>query len=116
MRSLIQIKGHAAPGCLITKKVGQVGVNDVVWHVLNFFAPAVGVGMLTASLVKLVWWRALRGVGFRGLCLAASVACAVGLVAGLLLFGRDGKMATYGLMLLLCTLSVGWFGLRRAAH
>jgi hypothetical protein len=89
---------------------------DVLWHVLNFFAPAAAVGLLTASGVKLVWWRALRGVGWLGLSLAASLACAVGLVAGLLFFGRDGKMASYGLMLLLCTLSLGWFGLRKATR
>jgi hypothetical protein len=97
-------------------KVGDVGVMDVVWHGLNFFAPAAAVGLLTASGVKLLWWRSLRGVGWLGLSLAASIACAAGLVAGLLIFGRDGKMATYGLMLLLCTLSVAWFGLRRAAR
>lgn len=96
--------------------MGNVGVLDVAWHVLNFFAPACMVGLLTASLVKLVWWRALRGVGWLGLSMAASVACALGLVAGLLIFGRDGKMATYGLMLLLCTLSVGWFGLRKSTR
>lgn len=96
--------------------MGDVGVMDAVWHVLNFFAPALAVGLLTASLVKLVWWRSLRGVGWLSLSLAASFACALGLVAGLVIFGRDGKMATYGLMLLLCTLSVGWFGLRKAAH
>lgn len=89
---------------------------DWAWHVLNFFAPAAVVGFLTAGLVKLVWWRALRSVGWWGLSLAASSACALGLVAGLVLFGRDGKMASYGLMLLLCTLSVAWFGLRKAAR
>jgi hypothetical protein len=89
---------------------------DLVWHGLNFFAPAVVVGTLTAGLVKLVWWRGLHGVGWMGLSLAASLACAFGLVAGLVIFGRDGKMASYGLMLLLCTLSVGWFGLRKTTR
>lgn len=93
-----------------------MGALDLMWHVLNFFAPAAVVGLLTVSLVKLVWWRTLRGVGWLGLSMVSSLACALGLVAGLLIFGRDGKMATYGLMLLLCTLSVGWFGLRKAAH
>lgn len=96
--------------------MNALGLLDWVWHVLNFFAPAAVVGLLTAGLVKLVWWRSLRGVGWLGLSLTASSACAVGLVAGLVIFGRDGKMATYGLMLLLCTLSLGWFGLRKAAR
>ncbi|MFM8900323.1 MAG: hypothetical protein ACKOF9_10305 [Burkholderiales bacterium] len=96
--------------------MNALGLMDWVWHVLNFLAPAVVVGLLTTGLVKLVWWRSLRGVGWWRLSLAASSACALGLVAGLVIFGRDGKMATYGLMLLLCTLGVGWFGLRKAVR
>lgn len=93
-----------------------MGVLDALLHVLNFLAPALGVGLLTATFVKLLWRQALRGTAWTRLAAAGSVASAVALVAGLLFFGRDGKMATYGLMLLLCTLSIGWFGLRRAAH
>lgn len=98
------------------EKVESVGFFDGLLHLLNFFAPALGVGLLTATLVKLVWRQALRGTSWGRLAMAGCTACGLALLVGLLFFGRDGKMATYGLMLLLCTLSIGWFGLRRATR
>ncbi len=91
-----------------------MGVFDALLHLLNFFAPAFGVGLMTATFVKLIWRQALRGTAWARLAAAGSAACGAALLAGLLFFGRDGKMATYGLMLLACTLSIGWFGLRGA--
>lgn len=72
---------------------------DFFWHLANFFLPAWGVAVLMASLVKLIWrhqakaipWRMLAGWGALGGSLAA--------VAGLLLLGRDGSIAGYGVML-----------------
>ena len=75
-----------------------MGPLDAFWHLLNFFTPAVGVGCLGAAAVKLLWRRELAGVSWRRL---AAWGCGVGagaLVAGLLLFGRDGRMATYALL------------------
>ncbi|MBX3604179.1 MAG: hypothetical protein KF788_02850 [Piscinibacter sp.] len=90
-----------------------MGPLDALWHLLNFFAPAVGVGLITAGLAKLVWFRLLRGTSWWRLGLWASGACAVALLAALVLFGRDGKMAGYGLMLAACALALWWAGLRR---
>ena len=70
-----------------------------------------GVGLLTATLVKLIWWRDVTA-GWTWLALTSCVACAVALVLGLVVFGSDGKMATYGLMLLMCTVSIVWVGFR----
>ena len=89
-----------------------MGPIDAAWHLLNFFAPAVGVGLITAALAKLVWFRVLRGASWWRLGLWASAACAVALVAALVIFGRDGKMASYGLMLAACAASLWWTGLR----
>jgi len=89
-----------------------VGPLDAAWHLLNFFAPALGVGLITAALAKLLWRRQLRGAGWLRLGLWASAGCAVALVAALVVFGRDGKMAGYGLMLAGCALGLWWAGLR----
>lgn len=89
-----------------------MGPIDAAWHLLNFFAPAVGVGLITAALAKLVWFRVLRGASWWRLGLWASAACAVALVAALVIFGRDGKMAGYGLMLAACAAALWWTGLR----
>ncbi len=91
-----------------------MGPLDALWHLLNFFAPAVGVGVITTALARLVWWRELRPAGFMRLSLWTSAGCTVGLVAALVIFGRDGKMAGYALMLAGGSLSLWWAGLRRA--
>jgi hypothetical protein len=91
-----------------------MGPIDALWHVLNFFGPAIGVGLIASGLCKLLWWRSLRTVPFRGLALWSIASGAVALVAGLALFGRDGRMATYGLLVMACATALWWQGLRRA--
>jgi len=79
-----------------------MGPIDVINHLLNFGAPAFAMALLTALFARHVLFRrlampglrTLAGVGF-GICLTASL-------AGLWLFGRDGTMATYGAMVLVC--------------
>jgi len=92
-----------------------VGPVDVFWHLLNFFAPAFGVGLLTPLLAKLLWRRGLQGVGWPRLAVWATACSALVLTLGLIYFGSDGKMATYGAMLVACALSLWWvgFGMRR---
>jgi Flp pilus assembly protein TadB len=93
-----------------------LGPVAAFWHLLNFFAPALGVGLLSAAFAKLLWRRELKGVGWLRLALWASAGCALVLVAGLIAFGHDGKMATYAAMVCACALMlwlVGFGPLRR---
>ena len=92
-----------------------MGPVDAAWHLLNFFFPAVGVGCLGAAVVKVLWRRDLAGVPWRRLASWGSVAGALALVAGLVLFGRDGRMATYGLLVLVTALALWAAGCRTAA-
>ncbi len=85
-----------------------MGFLDVLYHLLNFFVPALGVAVLTvlgsAVLMK-------RGAAAPGLLAQAAInfaVCAVVLVAGLWLFGRDGKIATYAALVLVCATSQAW--------
>lgn len=89
-----------------------MGPIDAVWHLLNFFAPALGLGLIAASLVKLAWWRSLREHPWWSLAVAAVLASMVPLVAGLVLLGRDGKMATYAAMVACCAVALWWRALR----
>ena len=92
-----------------------MGPLDALWHLLNLVAPAVGTGVVASLIAKLLWRRELKGASWLRLSLWASGASTLALLAGLLVFGRDGKMASYGAMLLACALSL-WafaFGLRR---
>ncbi len=89
---------------------------DAFWHLLNFFAPAVGVGLMAAALAKLLWRRELKAVAWLRLASCATAGCALVLVAGLLFFGHDGKMATYAAMVGACGLTlwlIGFGPLRR---
>lgn len=92
-----------------------MGPVDALWHLLNFFVPAVGVGCLGAAAVKLLWRREMAGVRWRRLALWGGVAGSLALVAGLLLFGRDGRIATYGLLVLATALAFWAAGCRPGA-
>jgi len=87
-----------------------MGPLDALWHLLNLFGPAIGLGVIAPSLAKLLWRRELAGVPWQALALwVAGVGAAVQL-AGLLLLGRDGRMATYAALVLACTAVLWWRG------
>ena len=86
---------------------------DLVWHLLNFMAPAVTLGALTVLLAKLVWRQALRGMPWRRLWLYAVGAAATAGLVGLAVTGRDGKVGTYGAMVLACAVGTYWAAFRR---
>lgn len=90
-----------------------MGPIDGLWHLLNFFAPAVFVGAVGAAAAKLLWRRELAAVGWRRLAGWASAAAALALVGGLVVGGRDGRMATYGAMVLASALALWWAGFVR---
>ncbi len=83
---------------------------DALWHVLNLFAPAVGVGLISTVLAKLVWYRSLKGVAWIGLCLWSCGAASVALLAGLVVFDADGRMLTYAAMVVATALGLLWAG------
>lgn len=88
-----------------------MGFFDLLNHLLNFVAPALFVGALVAfaapSLSKK--WVSTRS-RFRQAVINAGAAIAV-LLAGLVFFGHDGKMATYG-ALVLAVASCQWWASR----
>jgi hypothetical protein len=89
---------------------------DALLHLLNFVAPALGVGLIASALAKLLWRKALRAASFKTLVLwTAAVGMGV-LLAGLVAFGRDGRMATYGLLVLSTTLVLWWRGFVRPSR
>ena len=89
-----------------------MGVLDAMWHLLNFLAPAFVVGVVATFLAKLLWWRTLKSVSLWRMTSWAVLASSLALVGGLLWTGRDGKMVTYGAMVLMCALALWWAGWR----
>ena len=87
-----------------------MGPLDAIWHVLNFLLPAFSLGLLSAAGAKLLWRRELAGVAWKRLARDACIASALVLVAGLVAFRHDGRMATYGAMVLACAVMLWWRG------
>ena len=85
-------------------------VPHAFWHLLNFFAPGVGLGLIASALTKLLWRRELRQISLRRLATWAVVGCSLTSIVGLIGFGRDGKIATWAAMVSVCALTLWLFG------
>ena len=90
-----------------------MGPIDAFWHLSNLFLSALLLGALAAALAKLLWRRELAGVRWRRLATAAAAAAAAVVLLGLVVFGRDGRMATYAAMVLACAAVLWWRGFFR---
>ncbi len=86
---------------------------DLFWHLCNLFFVSVLFGLTAASGAKLIWRRALGSVAWWRLAAAVSAVATLVCSAGLLVFGRDGRMATYALTVVAGALALGWVGFRR---
>ena len=95
----------------ITKDV-RLEPLDAVWHLLNFFAPALGVGLIAAALAKLCWHSELKKIGWLRLSFSASAWAALVSIGGLVIFGHDGRITTYAAMVSAAALSLWWVGFR----
>ncbi len=87
-----------------------MGPLDALWHAINLFLPALGLGALAAALAKVVWRRELAVVPWKRLAGPACAACSTVALAGLVLLGSDGKMSTYAAMVLACAVTLWWRG------
>ncbi len=85
---------------------------DFLNHLLNFFAPAVGMALLVPTLARWLWGGAMRGVAWSTQVKWVMAANALVLVVGLLILGRDGAMWTYAGLVLASALGVWWTGLK----
>jgi hypothetical protein len=87
-----------------------MGALGALWHISNLFLPALALGALAAALAKLAWRRELAAVPWKKLAGPACAACCAVVLVGLVWTGRDGRMATYGAMVLVCALTLWWQG------
>jgi hypothetical protein len=88
-----------------------VQATDAFWHLMNFCAPALGIGGFAALLSRLIWRGELRR-GVVALWAWAGAAAAVASIAGLVVFERDAKMATYAAMVVASAAAIWWAGFR----
>lgn len=88
-----------------------MGVLELINHLVNFVLPALGLALFLPLSVR--WTRQGRGaaVGMSvQMLVLAGVNVAV-LLAGLLVFGRDGTMVTY-MAMAVASASIQWLLLR----
>lgn len=83
-----------------------MGPLDFAVHLLSFAAPALGVALLVTPVAG--WLLPRSGaMGWRGRFALSLLAGLATMAIGLWVFGRDGKMATYG-ALVLAVASTQW--------
>ncbi len=87
-----------------------MGPLDAFWHLSNLFLVPLALGALAAALAKLLWRRELAAVSWHRLAGPACGVCAAVVLAGLLLFGSDGRIATYAAMVAACAITLWWRG------
>jgi hypothetical protein len=83
---------------------------QIIWHVGNLLLPGLALGVIAATLAKALWRRELATVKWTRLAAPASAACALTTFLGLLVLGRDGRMATYAAMVVACAITLWWQG------
>ena len=85
-----------------------MGPFDLLFHLLGFIAPAVGVAVMVALAARLLATESSAALSWWAQAAISSLAGVAVLAAGLWHFGVDGKMATY-LALVLVVASCQWF-------
>lgn len=108
---------RAAAGRVVASFLTPImGTLDALAHLLATLAPAFGLALWMAVMVKLFWRRSVRGVAFGRLVGRIATAALTAHVAGWVLLGRDGRMGSYALMVVAAALATAWvaFGPGRA--
>ena len=85
-----------------------MGPLDLVNHLLNFMAPAVAVGVILAIFGPFLARKKPRPRVFIAQAAINSIAGVLLLAVGLWWLGNDGKMASYGAMLLAIACTQWW--------
>ncbi len=89
-----------------------MGPLDLLLHLLNFAAPAACVALLIASVSRIFMKKSPLAYSWWAQAAINFIVGLVTLTAGLWLFGRDGKMASYA-ALVVCNATSQWWMLRR---
>jgi len=82
--------------------------GDLFWHLCNFLVLPLLFGSMAALLVRLAMPRARWRFGL--FAAAAAATAAVVQLGGLLLFGAEGRIATYVTMVEAAMALLGWLG------
>ena len=84
-----------------------MGPLDILYHLLNFVAPAAALALLLVLAGRIFGQKVPSALSWWARVAIVFIVGVAALVAGLVLWGRDGKMLTYAL-LVLATASCQW--------
>ena len=73
---------------------------DLFWHLAGFVAPALVLAPAMVLACRLLRWRPAFKLGWRAQVGINFAVCVLVLLAGLILSGEDGRMATYAALVL----------------
>jgi hypothetical protein len=85
-----------------------MGPLDITVHLMNFFAPALGVALLLALISRAFMKKSYFPSTVRKQFAINFIIGAGVLVGGLVLLGRDGKMSSYLFLVLAMATSQWW--------
>ncbi len=86
---------------------------DLIWHLAGFLAPALFVAPLVVVLSRVLDKKRAATPGWRARIAINFTVCVVVLVLGLVLTGQDGRMLTYGALVLASAAAAWWRPARR---
>jgi hypothetical protein len=81
---------------------------DLLNHLVNFALPAVSLGVMVPLFSRLIWRKTAVKRPLKSQIVITSLACLAVLIAGLVIFSTDGKMATYGAMVTIAAICQLW--------
>jgi Co/Zn/Cd efflux system component len=82
---------------------------DLLNHIFNFALPAIALGIMVPLFSRLIWRKTPVKRPLKSQMLITSLTGLVVLFAGLVIFSTDGKMATYGTLVLVAALCQWWY-------
>lgn len=86
---------------------------DLLNHLVNFALPALALGIMVPLFSRLIWRKTPARRSLKSQMLITSLAGLAVLFAGLVIFSTDGKMATYGALVINAALCQWWYQGRR---
>ena len=82
---------------------------DLLNHLINFALPAIAIGVLMPLLSRLIWRKTPVQRSLKSQMTITTLACLGVLVAGLVIFSTDGKMATYAGVVIVAACCQWWY-------
>ena len=82
---------------------------DLLNHIFNFALPAIAMGVMVPLFSRLIWRKTPLKRPLQSQMLITSLAALAVLLTGLVVFSTDGKMATYGALVMVAALCQWWY-------